>query len=136
VRLVIIDLGLGNKMTFEFRGGYKQGETKNIVIEAHRLQLTVEETMRRSGKSYSAIYGASMRNGFKLASEDGRLRSGFVKSSVAQAEKDGISVFELNKRTGIKVNSIRVCSSYYGFKLKKHCDFTKEQQIKQNGKTI
>lgn len=119
-------------MTTEFRGGYKQGETKNIVLEAHMAGLTVEETMRRSGKSYSAIYGASMRNGFKLDSEDGRLRSGFVKSKVIQAEKDGISVFELSKRTGITVNSIRICASYCGIRLKKHCNFIKEQ----NGKTI
>ena len=123
-------------MTTEFRGGYKQGETKNVVLEAHRLGLTVEEVMRRSGKSYSAIYGASMRNGFKLDSEDGRLRSGFVKSRVIQAEIDGISVFELSRRTGITVNSIRVCATYCGIRLKKHCDFIKEQQSKQNGKTI
>lgn len=123
-------------MTDKFRGGYKQGETKNIVLDAQRMGLTVEETMRRSGKSYSAIYGASMRNGFKLNSEDGRLRSGFVKANVILAEQDGISVFELSKRTGITVNSIRICASYCGIKLKKHKDFLKEQQLKQNGKTI
>ena len=123
-------------MNTDFRGGYKQGETKSIVLEARKMGLTVEETMRRSGKSYYAIYGASMRNGFKLDSEDGRLRSGFVKSRVIQAEIDGISVFELSKRTGITVNSIRVCATYCGIRLKKHCDFIKEQKDKHNGKTI
>lgn len=120
----------------EFKGGYKQGETKQIVLDAYQKKLSIEETMRRSGKSYSAIYGASKRNGFKLDSEDGRKRSGFVKSNVMLAEKEGISVFELSKRTGITVNSIRICASYFGIKLKKHKDFLKEQQDKQNGKTV
>lgn len=120
----------------KFRGGYKQGETKKIVLDAYRDKLSIEETMRRSGKSYSAIYGASQRNGFKLDSEDGRLRSGFVKSNVILAEQEGISVFELSRRTGITVNSIRICASYCGIKLKKHKDFLKEQQLKNNGQTI
>ena len=123
-------------MTSEFKGGYRQGETKEIVLDAQRLKLSIEETMRRSGKSYSAIYGASKRNGFKLDSEDGRKRSGFVKSNVVIAEKEGISVFELSRRTGITVNSIRICASYCGIRLKKHKDFLKEQQSKQNGQTI
>lgn len=123
-------------MTNEFKGGYTQGETKNIVLEAYKNKLSIEEVMRRSGKSYSAIYGASKRNGFKLNSEDGRKRSGFVKSNVILAEKEGISVFELSRRTGITVNSIRICASYCGIRLKKHKDFLKEQQDKQNGQTI
>lgn len=122
-------------MSIDFRGGYKQGETKQIVLEAHALKLSVEETMRRSGKSYSAIYNAAMRNGFKLDSEDGRVRSGVVKSNLALAEKEGLSIIELSKRTGLKIRSLRIASSIYKIKLKKHFVYLKEQETK-NGKAI
>lgn len=118
----------------DFRGGYKQGETKEIVLEAYRLKLSIEETMHKSGKSYASLYNASKRVGFKLDSERIMKPSGFVKSNLALAEKEGISAKELSRRTGIKLNSIRVCSSVYKIKLKKHSQFIKEQQ--ENGKAI
>lgn len=109
------------------RGGYTQGETKRFVIEAHRLGLTVEEAVRRSGKSYGSIYSASSRNGIKLPSENPKAKWGSVKSAVAKAEEDGLSAIALHKLTGIKLSSIRDCQRDYGFRLKHHKQYIKEK---------
>lgn len=114
-------------------GGYTQGETKRIVMVARDLGWTVEETMRRSGKSYASIYRAAKRNGFKLKSENPKEKWGSIKQAVAEAEASGISAIELQRRTGFKINSIRYSMRDYGFKLKHHKDFLREKS-QQEGK--
>lgn len=89
------------------RGGYKQGATKSIVLDAHKNGLTREEVMRRNGLKYHQVYSCEYRNKVFLKSESGKSLQGSVKEVVINGIDAGMTLKELLASGKANKDSIR-----------------------------
>jgi hypothetical protein len=100
------------------RGGYAQGETKRLIIEAQFFGLTIFDVIKRSGKSYASIYNACYRSGIKLPSKKKRCDYGYMKSIIYNASESGMTESEICSKYGLKKHSVKRSASHYGVCLK------------------
>jgi len=94
--------------------GYKQGTTKAVVLEAHRLGLTREQVMKNTGKTRYAIYSCEYRNGILLVGESGKAKQGSIKDIAIKSINDGLTMPEAIKKYGVNPASLRSAYRYLG----------------------
>ena len=94
---------------------YGYGKTIELVIECHRQGMTINETRRKLGLSYSAVYNGAKRAGLVYKSQTGRAAYGSVKLLAIYESQSGLTIQEIADKHGLKRSSVR--SANRDFKL-------------------
>lgn len=99
--------------------GYKQGATKNAVIDAIKRGLSIQQLIAEGNLNYDMIKGVELRNGIKMRSDSGKPVWGSVKTKFFSIDASTMTAYEAALAIDTSISTIYSMSTRYNINLKK-----------------
>ena len=92
------------------------GKTKELVMQAHAQGLSMPETAKACGLSYSAVYGVARRINLSFKLDKGRRKHGSVKELVLKEHEKGLTIAQIYKQHNLSRYSVKAVHEYCNLK--------------------
>lgn len=95
------------------------GKTKEAVLAAHALGMSIRETALRYGLTYAAVYGCYRRIGLEFKYESGRARYGSIKALVLEEHALGMTAAQIIRKHNTNKHAVYAVFDYCNLRVSK-----------------